>query len=91
MSSSEISGPAGADDEPAAKGSSAGAWPSEVVGRARGGGSSTGTGACTRAAAASPRPTEHAEIGGDDFEAGALLAFLVLPFAGLNTAFQKNQ
>ncbi len=31
---------------------------------------------------------EHAEIGGYDFEAGALLAFLILPFAGLDAALR---
>src|SRR4029077_19958668 len=35
--------------------------------------------------------TEHAEIIGDDFKAGALLAFLVLPFAGLDAAFDKDE
>jgi hypothetical protein len=34
---------------------------------------------------------KHAEIGGDDFKTGALLAFLVLPLAGLNATFDENQ
>src|SRR6266481_4255358 len=34
---------------------------------------------------------QHAEIVGDNFKAGALLAFLILPFAGLNAAFDKDQ
>ena len=36
-------------------------------------------------------PAEHAEIVGNDFEAGALLAFLVLPLAGLDATFDKNE
>src|SRR6516164_11199396 len=36
-------------------------------------------------------PTEHPEIVGNDFEAGALLALLVLPFAGLDATFDKNE
>ena len=34
---------------------------------------------------------EHPEIGGDDFKTSALLAFFVLPFAGLNAAFDEEQ
>src|SRR6266852_7402379 len=46
------------------------------------------SGTCCGALRAS---TEHAKIVGDNFKAGALLAFLVLPFAGLDAAFDKNQ
>src|ERR1700694_4791006 len=35
--------------------------------------------------------TQHAEVVGDDFEAGALLAFFVLPFAGLDAALDEDQ
>src|ERR1700683_3332555 len=35
--------------------------------------------------------SEHAEIIGDDLEAGALLACLVLPFAGLNAPLDEDQ
>src|SRR6266850_1379991 len=35
--------------------------------------------------------SEHAEVAGHDFEAGALLAFLVLPFAGLDAAFDEDE
>src|SRR5882762_480847 len=35
--------------------------------------------------------TEHPEVVRHDFKAGALLAFLVLPFAGLDAAFDKDQ
>jgi len=38
-----------------------------------------------------PAPTQHPEIGGYDFKAGALLAFFILPFAGLNAAFDEYQ
>src|SRR6202021_1170536 len=48
----------------------------------------TATGACCCPIA---RAAEHAEIGSHDFEAGALLAFLILPLAGLNAALDKNQ
>jgi hypothetical protein len=34
---------------------------------------------------------KHAEIAGDDFEAGALLALLVLPLAGLDAALNENK
>lgn len=44
--------------------------------------------ACRHAVAAS---AEHAEIGGDDFEAGALLAFLILPFARLDAALDEDE
>src|SRR6266480_2308146 len=47
---------------------------------------------------AGPRPgrafgaaTQHAEVAGDNLKAGALLAFLVLPFAGLDAAFDEDQ
>src|ERR1700726_1871679 len=39
-------------------------------------------------AAAAP---EHGKVRSHNFEAGALLAFFVLPFAGLNPALDKNQ
>jgi hypothetical protein len=45
-------------------------------------------GACGHAIAAS---TEHTEITGDNFEAGALLAFFILPFAGLDASFDENE
>src|ERR1700722_6536310 len=48
----------------------------------------TPTGACCGAIALA---AEHAEIGSHDFEAGALLAFLILPLAGLNATLDKNQ
>ena len=35
--------------------------------------------------------SEHPEITGDDFEAGTLLTFFVLPFARLNAAFNENE
>ena len=35
--------------------------------------------------------SEHTEIIGDDLEAGALLAFLILPFTGLNAPFDEDQ
>src|SRR6266480_162280 len=35
--------------------------------------------------------TQHAEVADNDFKAGALLAFLVLPFAGLDAAFDEDQ
>src|SRR5467141_3006706 len=35
--------------------------------------------------------TQHAEVAGDNFKTGALLAFFVLPFAGLDAAFDKDQ
>src|ERR1700693_3071177 len=34
---------------------------------------------------------KHAEVTGHNLKAGALLAFLVLPFAGLNAAFDEDQ
>src|SRR5260370_10055156 len=46
------------------------------------------SGTCCGALRAS---TEHAKIVGDDFKAGALLAFLILPFAGLDAAFDKDE
>ena len=58
----------------------------EVVASARGAATRTGAGGHAFAAAA-----EHAEIVGDDFKAGALLAFLILPFARLNAAFDENE
>src|ERR1700735_764286 len=36
-------------------------------------------------------PSEHPEIIGYDFKAGALLSFFILPLARLNTAFNENQ
>src|SRR5713101_8997017 len=36
-------------------------------------------------------PAEHAEIVGNDLEAGALLAFFILPFAGLDASLDENQ
>ncbi len=65
-----------------------GGFVAEVVAAAGGGGASTGAGACGHTVAAA---AEHAEIGGDNFKAGALLAFLVLPFAGLDAAFYENE
>src|SRR2546421_2844334 len=35
--------------------------------------------------------TQHAEVAGDDLKAGALLTFFVLPFAGLDAAFDEDQ
>src|SRR6266566_3909955 len=35
--------------------------------------------------------TQHAEVIGHDFKTGALLAFLVLPFAGLDAALDEDQ
>src|SRR5579883_431262 len=60
----------------------------EVVPTATARGSGTGARTGGHAIAAAP---EHAEIVGDDFEAGALLAFLILPLAGLNASFDENQ
>jgi hypothetical protein len=54
----------------------------------------SGASACTRAcghAAAFATSAKHAEISGDDFKAGALLAFLVLPLAGLDATLDENQ
>src|SRR2546428_677771 len=34
--------------------------------------------------------TQHAEVAGDNFKTGALLAFFVLPFAGLDAAFDED-
>src|SRR5271156_6392428 len=34
---------------------------------------------------------EHAEVAGDNLKAGAFLAFLVLPFPRLDTAFNENE
>ena len=59
----------------------------EVVATAGCGGASAGAGANGHAVAAA---AEHAEIGGDNFKAGALLAFLILPLAGLDAAFDKD-
>ncbi len=36
-------------------------------------------------------PAEHAEVVGHNLKAGALLAFLVLPFAGLDAALDEHQ
>ena len=60
----------------------------EVVGAAATGRGTSCAGARGHAVAAS---TEHAEITGDDFETGALLAFFILPFAGLDAAFDENE
>ena len=49
---------------------------------------STSGGSCCGSVAASP---EHAEVVSHNFEAGALLAFFVLPLARLNASFDKNQ
>src|SRR5260370_11559457 len=46
------------------------------------------TGACGSAFGTA---TEHAEVVGDNFEAGALLAFFILPFAGLDAPFDEDQ
>ena len=35
--------------------------------------------------------TQHAEVAGDNLKAGALLTFFVLPFAGLDAAFDEDQ
>src|SRR2546429_1587684 len=35
--------------------------------------------------------SQHAEVVGDNFKAGTLLAFLVLPFARLDASFDENQ
>src|SRR6267378_776631 len=54
----------------------------------------TRTGCCaatTACRSAFSAATQHAEIAGDNFKAGAFLAFLVLPFAGLDAAFDENQ
>src|SRR5437899_3294223 len=49
-------------------------------------------GTCARASrGAFGTTTKHAEVVCDDFKTGALLAFLVLPFAGLDAAFDENQ
>src|ERR1700676_3788875 len=45
-------------------------------------------GPCCRAFCAS---TEHAEISGHNFEAGALLSFFILPLSRLNPPFDENQ
>src|SRR6266436_4847483 len=53
-----------------------------------------GAGCCAAAAAscsACGTATQHAEVAGDDFKTGALLAFFVLPFAGLDAAFDEDQ
>src|SRR5260370_37659928 len=52
------------------------------------GGCCSATAACGSAFGAA---TEHAKIVGDDFKTGALLAFFVLPFAGLDAALDENQ
>src|SRR5712692_7986961 len=57
-------------------------------GAAAGVAASSCSGTCCGAFGAS---TEHAKIIGDDFKAGALLAFLILPFAGLDAAFDKDE
>src|SRR6266704_1263678 len=48
----------------------------------------TATAACGSAFGAA---SQHAEVIGDDFKTGALLAFLVLPFAGLDAALDEDQ
>ncbi len=54
-----------------------------------------GAGACATTGAGCRCPfgaaAEHAKVVGHDFEAGALLAFLVLPLAGLDTAFDEDE
>ncbi len=45
----------------------------------------TSASSCVIAASA-----QHAEIAGDNLEAGALLAFFVLPFARLDPAFDED-
>src|SRR5208282_963296 len=50
-----------------------------------------GTGGTSASGHAFGAATEHAEIAGDDFKAGALLAFLILPLAGLDAAFDENE
>ena len=77
----------------------AGGWASTTTEAFFGGGglikviAAPGCGACTASAGCSAfgAAAEHAEVGGDNLEAGALLAFLVLPFAGLDAAFDKNE
>src|ERR1700674_775611 len=59
----------------------------EVITAGTGTCATTGAGCCCAFGAA----TEHAEVIGYDFEAGALLAFFVLPFAGLDAAFDEDQ
>src|SRR6266568_541797 len=46
------------------------------------------SGTCCGAFGAS---TEHAKIVGDDFKTSAFLAFLILPFAGLDAALDKDE
>src|SRR5882672_3131742 len=59
----------------------------EVIAAGAGACATTGAGCgCAFGAAA-----EHSEVVGYDFEAGALLAFLVLPLAGLDTAFDEDE
>src|SRR5882672_7226426 len=59
----------------------------EVIAARAGPCAATGAGCgCAFGAAA-----EHAKVVGDNFEAGALLAFLVLPFAGLDAAFDEDE
>jgi hypothetical protein len=63
-----------------------GAASAAVAAAGTGGAARAGACCCTIAFAA-----EHAEIGGHDFEASALLAFFILPLAGLNAALDENQ
>src|SRR5438477_5860967 len=51
---------------------------------------SSSHGACSGTAAVATS-AEHPKITGNNFKTGALLALFVLPFARLNTPFDKNQ
>src|SRR6266436_2228121 len=62
----------------------------EVVAAAAARSASTGTGSCA-GCGAFRASAEHAEIAGHDFRAGALLAFLVLPLAGLDASLDEDQ
>jgi len=52
-------------------------------------GTSTATSSCRGGAFGAA--AEHSEVVGHDFEAGTLLAFLVLPFAGLDATFDEDE
>src|SRR5689334_8077948 len=61
----------------------------EVVGAAR---CASATGSCAGAGCgAVGASAQHAEIARDDIVASALLAFLVLPLAGLDATLDENQ
>src|SRR6266705_1612836 len=60
----------------------------EVFGAGTCAAASSCSGTCCGAFGAS---TEHAKIVGDDFKTGAFLAFLILPFAGLDAALDKDE